>query len=65
LQYLGVVLAGIGIGKLLYPDGERSFDMLDLSEERLVAPLSWLGRNSLPVYLGQVPINLAGLSLVL
>jgi uncharacterized membrane protein len=60
LPWFGVTLLGIAVGKILYPEGQRAFTLPDLSETRLVRGLSRLGRNSLEIYLLQMPIFLAG-----
>jgi uncharacterized membrane protein len=65
LPWLGVVLLGIAVGKVLYPDGQRAFRLPDLSQTRVVRALSPLGRNSLQIYLFQEPLFLAGKALVL
>ena len=54
---------GVAIGKLLYQDGKRAFKLPDLSARKFVAWFSWLGRHSLPVYLAQMPVTLAGLGM--
>ncbi len=60
LPWFGVVLLGVWLGKTLYRDGKRSFRFPDLSEKRWAEGLSWLGKNSLAVYLAQEPIFLLG-----
>ncbi len=60
LPWFGVLLLGVAIGKLLYPQGRRAFRMPDLSGSKLVGPLQWLGRYTLPVYLLHLPVVLAG-----
>lgn len=62
--FAGAVLLGVGLGKLLYPNGERSYQAPDLSDTRVGGALGWLGRNALAVYLGQEPFFIAGMSLV-
>ena len=64
LPGLGIVLLGIAAGKMLYPEGRRNFRLPDLSETRLVRALSFLGKNSLAIYLVQEPVALAGMALV-
>ncbi len=65
LPWLGVVLLGIAVGKVLYPNGQRAFRLPDLSQTRVVRALSPLGRNSLQIYLFQEPLFLAGEALLL
>jgi uncharacterized membrane protein len=64
LPGLGIVLLGIAVGKIFYPEGRRNFRLPDLSETRFARALSSLGRNSLPIYLLQEPVALAGMALV-
>jgi uncharacterized membrane protein len=63
--FAGVVLLGVGLGKLLYPKGERAYQFPDLSETKAGGALGWLGRNALAVYLGQEPFFIGGMTLVL
>jgi uncharacterized membrane protein len=51
LPWTGVALLGVCAGKLWYADGARRFALSDLSAQPAVRVLSWLGRNSLVVYL--------------
>jgi uncharacterized membrane protein len=51
LPWFGVALLGVCAGKLLYPDGLRSFALADASANPLARTLSWFGRNSLVVYM--------------
>ena len=62
--FLGAVLLGVGLGKLLYPNGERSYQAPDLSDTKVGGGFSWLGRNALAVYLAQEPVFIGGMSLV-
>jgi len=64
LPWFGVVLLGIAVGKILYPEGRRGFTLPDLSETRLVRWLSSVGKDSLRIYLLQEPIHLAGVALL-
>lgn len=56
LPWFGIALLGMGAGKLLYADGQRQFHLPDLSANRPLAVLRWLGRNSLAVYLVHQPV---------
>ena len=56
LPWFGVVLWGVAIGKMLYPQGKRRFDLVDCSENVVVSLLSFVGRHSLLVYLLHQPI---------
>ena len=62
--FTGAVLLGVGLGKLLYPNGERAYKAPNLSDTKVGGALSWLGRNALGVYLGQEPFFIAGMTLV-
>jgi uncharacterized membrane protein len=53
--WLGVVLIGMGIGAYLYAGGTRQFHLTSLPDV-LVAPLSFLGRHSLVLYLVHQPV---------
>ena len=56
IPWLGVVLIGIFLGNMLYPEGKRAFSMPDWSR---FAPVRWLalaGQNSLLIYLIHQPI---------
>jgi len=59
MPWFGVVLFGICAGNLLYADYIRQFSLLDLSKNRFVSFISFLGRNTLPIYLLHEPIILA------
>jgi uncharacterized membrane protein len=63
LPWFGVVLLGVWLGKTLYRDGKRVYRLPDLSEKRWAEGLSWLGKNSLTVYLAQEPVFLLGSAL--
>ncbi len=63
LPWFGVVLLGVWLGKTLYRDGKRAFQLPDFSEKRWAEGLSWLGKNSLTVYLAQEPVFLLGSAL--
>ncbi len=61
LPWLGVFLIGIFLGNTLYKNGARKFEIRDLSEVPFVRAFSFLGRNSLLIYLMHQPVLLAGL----
>jgi len=60
--WFGVVLLGIFIGKMLYPNGKRKFELPNF---KFTKPISWLGRHSLIIYLIHQPILLGLLALLL
>jgi uncharacterized membrane protein len=55
IPWFGVVLAGLGVGEFLYSGGVRRFTVPHLPD-RIVRPLSFLGRYSLVIYLVHQPI---------
>lgn len=56
LPWLGVVLIGIFLGNILYPNYTRKYDLDDYSDIRIVKFLSFLGRYSLFIYFIHQPI---------
>ena len=64
LPWFGVVLLGIAMGKVFYPEGQRGFKLPDMSETRLGRWLTSLSRSSLKIYVLQEPIHLAGVALL-
>ena len=61
--WLGVVLIGMALGDVLYPNGVRSFTLPRLPEN-VLAPLVFMGRHSLLIYLVHQPLILAVLYLI-
>ena len=61
--WFGVVLIGIALGNVLYPGGVRSFAIPRLPATT-VAPLVFMGRHSLLIYLVHQPLILAVLYLL-
>jgi uncharacterized membrane protein len=61
--WFGVILMGMGLGSLLYPGYLRRISMPDFAGSSLVRGLSFLGRNSLAVYLVHQPVIIAFLYL--
>lgn len=59
LPWFGVVLLGIFIGNLLYPNYTRKFKLVDLSHFSTMKTLSFLGKHSLFIYLIHQPIIIA------
>jgi uncharacterized membrane protein len=60
--WMGLVLIGMAAGEYFYPGGERRWEMPRLPA-RAVAPLAFLGRHSLVIYLVHQPLILAALAL--
>jgi uncharacterized membrane protein len=63
IPWLGVFLAGMGIGASLYPAGRRGFPARE-EERPPLRPVTFLGRHSLIIYLIHVPVILLALSLL-
>lgn len=51
LPWFGITLIGIAFGNLFYPNGIRRFRIFDRSKSLFIKPFSFLGRNSLLIYL--------------
>jgi len=58
LPWFGVVLIGIFIGKTLYPNHARKFELPDLSRYKSINFFCFLGKHSLVIYLIHQPILL-------
>ena len=56
LPWFGVVLLGVFAGNKFYVNGNRSFQIKELSNNLFVKIVSFLGRNSLIIYLIHQPI---------
>ncbi len=61
--WFGVVIIGIALGNALYPGGVRSFTLPQLPKTA-IAPLVFMGRHSLLIYLVHQPLILAVLFLI-
>ncbi|NYB52063.1 MAG: DUF1624 domain-containing protein [Methanobacteriaceae archaeon] len=56
LPWLGVVSIGLFAGNILYKDYKRQYTLPDLSKNIIIRIFSFLGRNSLLIYLIHQPI---------
>ena len=65
LPWFGVVLLGIFVGNVLYPEYKRKFRLKNLSYLRITKILSFLGRHSLVIYLIHQPIMIGIIHLLL
>ena len=59
LPWFGIILIGISIGNIIYPDYKRNFDLLDISTFKIIRFLCLLGRYSLIIYFLHQPIIIA------
>jgi uncharacterized membrane protein len=55
IPWFGAVLIGMGVGEFLYSGGIRRFEIPQLPD-RIIQPLSSLGRYSLIIYLIHQPL---------
>jgi uncharacterized membrane protein len=55
IPWFGLMLVGIAVGNILYRKGKRTFKIMDMSGNFIVKFLSFLGRNSLKIYLLHQP----------
>jgi len=63
LPWFGLVLVGMAVGRLYYPDGRRGF-AFTVAEPGLLRPLSFLGRHSLFIYFLHQPIILLAIAML-
>lgn len=59
LPWFGVILIGLFLGYILYPNSTRRFKLCDLSNFAVIRLLCLLGRHSLLIYLIHQPILIA------
>lgn len=64
LPWFGLVLLGIFIGKLLYPEYSRMIKIPDLSRKKPIRFVSFIGQNTLIFYLVHQPILISVLYLM-
>jgi len=53
--WLGVVLFGMALSRVLYKDGKRQFPFPDITRFLPTRFISWLGKHSLPIYILHQP----------
>ncbi|MBN2603931.1 MAG: DUF1624 domain-containing protein [Candidatus Thermoplasmatota archaeon] len=56
LPWFGVVLIGIFLGNLFYPEGKRRFNIRNYSKSNFIHIIELIGRKSLIIYLLHQPI---------
>lgn len=56
MPWYGIVLIGIFLGNMLYPNANRIFNAPDLSNKKIIKGLSFLGTHSLKIYLIHQPL---------
>jgi uncharacterized membrane protein len=59
LPWFGIILLGISIGNLLFPNFKRIYKIRDLSGNLIVKTFCFLGRNSLIIYFIHQPVIIA------
>ena len=64
LPWFGVTLTGIYFGNTYYRNGKRNFVIKDMSNNLLVRLMTFLGRNSLKIYLLHQPVLITVLLLL-
>jgi uncharacterized membrane protein len=62
LPWSGVLLVGVAVGHILYPHGERRYELPEASHIPVIRELCTLGRHSLLLYLVHQPVLLAVLT---
>ena len=65
LPWFGIILIGITIGNILYPNKIRKFEIIDRSKNTIVKSFCFLGRNSLIIYFLHQPIIIGLIYLIL
>jgi uncharacterized membrane protein len=63
LPWFGLVLVGMALGSMYYPDGRRGFP-LAVAEPAFTRPLSFLGRHSLFIYFLHQPVILLAIAIL-
>jgi uncharacterized membrane protein len=58
LPWFGVILIGIAVGNLIYPNAKRRYQIRDLPGNFFTKGLCFMGRNSLIIYFIHQPILL-------
>jgi uncharacterized membrane protein len=56
LPWFGLILFGISIGNIIYPNKKRKFEIMDRTKNMIIKSFCFLGRNSLLIYFIHQPI---------
>jgi uncharacterized membrane protein len=56
LPWFGVVLAGVALGQILFPEGRRRFELPEWGRKLGLDQLAWMGQRSLLIYLLHQPV---------
>ncbi len=64
LPWFGLILIGMRLGLAFYGGCRRRVELCDLSESAFVRPITFLGRNSLAIYLVHQPLLILSLYLL-
>ena len=63
--WFGFTLLGIALGNIFYKDNKRQFHLPNLSNYRPAIIFSWIGKNSLIIYLLHQPIIAVAISILI
>lgn len=63
--WFGVVLIGIALGNVVYPEGKRRYHFMEKSITGVFQKICFIGRNSLPIYFFHQPILLSVIFVIL
>lgn len=65
LPWFGVILLGIAIGNIFYPNGQRRYYLEENTSVGISKNICFVGRHSLPIYILHQPILISVILLVL